>query len=156
MSWFADPKSPILNRIRVRLLRLFFSTSPPRLLGRFSIWIARWNRLILLYSLKQSIFLNFFILVFKFMILCGSCILKRWFRVRFFFNISSETTGTITDLKTGSNVVFTPLLPKTNDLSEETHFGIAIHRFVWFVHWLFMIWPEIHDWYWPFIGVFTR
>ena len=52
----------------------------------------------------------------------------------FFFNISSKTTGTITDLKTGSNVVFTPLLPKTNDFYEETHFGIAIHRFVWFVH----------------------
>ena len=140
----------ILVRSRIR----FWTLSPPSSLARFSIWIARWNRLILLYSLKQSIFLNFFILVFKFMILCGSCILKRWFRVRFFFNISSETTGTITDLKTGSNVVFTPLLPKTNDLSEETHFGIAIHGFVWFVHWLFMIWHGIHDWNWPFIGAF--
>ena len=72
------------------------------------------------------------------------------------FNISSETIGRITDLNTGSNVVFTPLLPKTNDFYEETHFGIAIHRFVWFVHWLFMIWHGIHDWYWPFIGAFTR
>ena len=73
-----------------------------------------------------------------------------------FFNISSETTGTITDLKTGSNVGFTPLLPKTNGFYKETHFGIAIHRFVWFVHWLFVIWHEIHGRYWPFIGASVR
>ena len=90
------------------------------------------------------------------MILCGSCILKRCFRVRFFFNISSETTGTITDLKTGSNVVFTPLLPKTNGFCKETHFGVAIHGFVWFVHWLFMIWHAIHGCNCPFIGASIR
>ena len=76
--------------------------------------------------------------------------------MRFFFNISSETTEPITDLNTGFGVVFTPLFPKTTYFCIETHFGIAILKIGWFVHCLFMIWHEISDWYWPFIGASIR
>ena len=77
-------------------LRVFFSTSPPRLLGQSPIWRQDLTCFLLLYYLKQTVF------------------------------------------------------------CKETHFGIAIHGFVWFVHWLFMIWHAIHGCNCPFIGASIR
>ena len=63
--------------------------------------------------------------------------------LRFLSSISSEGIGAIVDLRTVSNVVFTPLLPRIIFRTQFLHFGLRIHYFSQCMHFWRLLNSEI-------------